>query len=157
MSPPYRGFGESAGTILYEHCCHWVIGLSNLQVAVKALKRSDAPYLVIRNRLLKSCRVWLELEHRNIVHFYGMISGFSVFPALVIAWMRNGTLTEYLDKQYPYLTISRRFCLVRVSVTAVLHMLMDGVIQVNDVASGLSYRPCSLFFFYFLSGLTCWF
>jgi hypothetical protein len=110
---------------------------------VKALKRFDASQQAsIRKKLLRQRLYWPTLEHRNIVHFYGTTSDFSVLPALVIAWMPNGTLTEYLDKQFSYLTVSQRFRLVRILITAVLYIPDDHVTQVNDVTSGLCHRPC---------------
>lgn len=102
--------------------CHLDIAdLGKVQVAVKALCRFDASSPVMRKRLLREYRLWIKLEHRNIIHIYGMTSGFSVFPAVVTTWMRNGTLTEYLSRQYSYLTLRGKF-----------HLL-------NDVASGLCY------------------
>ncbi|KAG1811694.1 kinase-like domain-containing protein [Suillus variegatus] len=102
--------------------CHlYTADLGKVQVAVKAHRGFDASNPVIRKRLLRACRLWIKLEHRNIVHIYGMTSGFSVFPAVVTTWMRNGTLTEYLNRQYSYLTSRGRS-----------HLL-------NDVASGLCY------------------
>lgn len=102
--------------------CHlYTADLGKVQVAVKALHRFGVSSPVMRRSLLQECRRWIKLEHRNIIHIYGMTSGFSVFPAVVTTWMRDGTLTEYLDRQYSYLTSRGRF-----------HLL-------NDVASGLCY------------------
>jgi hypothetical protein len=110
---------------------------------VKAPKRfDDSQQSSIRRMLLRERLRWLRLEHRNIVHFYGTTSGFSVLPALITAWMPNGTLTEYVDRQYPYLTVCHRFRLVRILITAVLYIPDDCVMQVNDVAGGLCYRLC---------------
>ncbi|KAG2046745.1 kinase-like protein [Suillus hirtellus] len=102
--------------------CHlYTADLGKVQVAVKALRRFGALSPVMRRSLLQECRRWIKLEHRNIIHIYGMTSGFGVLPAVVTTWMRDGTLTEYLDRQYSYLTSRGRF-----------HLL-------NDVASGLCY------------------
>ncbi|KAG2359809.1 kinase-like domain-containing protein [Suillus spraguei] len=125
MSSLYRRFGKSAVKL---HARHYrqTLTYHDLQVAVKTLCRfhtsqSDS----FRRRLLMECRRWVELKHRNIVCTYGMTSGFSVFPAVVTTWMRNATLTGYLNLQYSYLTPRDRFHLVRVLL--------------NDVASGLYY------------------
>ncbi|KAG2071008.1 kinase-like protein [Suillus decipiens] len=103
--------------------CHlYTADLGKVQVAVKALCRFNASQSdSFRRKLLRESQCWVKLKHRNIVYTYGMTSGFSVFPAVVTTWMRNGTLTEYLDQQYSYLTPRGR-----------LHLL-------NDVASGLCY------------------
>ncbi|KAG0697977.1 kinase-like domain-containing protein [Suillus ampliporus] len=83
-----------------------------VHVAVQALQRFDTRQPDVRKKLFRKHLIWLKLEHRNIVHFYGMTSSFSVFPAFVTAWMPNGTITEYLDKQHPYLMTRHRFCLI---------------------------------------------
>lgn len=103
--------------------CHLhTADLGKVQVAVKALCRFNASQSdFFRRKLLRESQCWVKLKHRNIVCTYGMTSGFSVFPAVVTTWMRNRTLTEYLDQQYSYLTPRGRF-----------HLL-------DDVASGLCY------------------
>ncbi|KAG2116134.1 kinase-like domain-containing protein [Suillus clintonianus] len=101
--------------------CQLRVESEKVQVAVKSMRLPNVSQPRIRQMLLKEYYVWLKLKHTNIVRFYGMTSTFCVHPAMVTAWMRNGTLTEYLAQQYSYLKPRDRFCLI------------------NDVASGLCY------------------
>jgi hypothetical protein len=78
----------------------------------------------LRTKLLERHHKWLELEHQNLVRFFGLTSSFGVFPALVTAWMSQGILTTYLKSQYPFLSLFRKFSLVRVLVTAILRILI---------------------------------
>ncbi|KAG2743782.1 kinase-like protein [Suillus brevipes Sb2] len=75
----------------------------------------------LRTKLLRRHRKWLELEHQNLVRFFGLTSSFGFFPALVTTWMSQGILTTYLDSQYPSLDLQQKFSLA------------------NDIISGLCY------------------
>lgn len=100
----------------------------------------------LRTKLLRRYKKWLKLEQRNVVRFFGLTSSFGVFPALVTAWMSLGTLTQYLDNQYPFLSTLLKFSLVRVFVTAILRILMVVLPQVDDIISGLCYSSFPTFF-----------
>ncbi|KAG1720142.1 kinase-like domain-containing protein [Suillus lakei] len=108
------GFGE------IWHCDLHRAGSGKVQVAVQVIHLDPArPWL--KTELVKRHREWLKLEQGNLVRFYGLTSNFDVFPALVTAWMCNGTLTQYLGRQYPFLSASLKFSLVK------------------DISSGLCY------------------
>ncbi|KAG1817253.1 kinase-like domain-containing protein [Suillus subaureus] len=100
-------------------CDHHCAGSGKVQVAVQVI-HLDSAQPELRTKLLRRHQKWLKLEQRNLVRFFGLTSSFGVFPALVTAWMRQGTLTKYLDKQYPFLSMLSKLSLVRVLVTAIL-------------------------------------
>lgn len=102
------------------HCDHDRAGSGKVQVAVQVI-HLDPARPDLRTELLRRHRKWLELEHQNLVRFYGLTSSFGVFPALVTAWMSQGILTTYLDSQYPLLDLQQKFSLA------------------NDIISGLCY------------------
>lgn len=102
------------------HCDHDRAGSGKVQVAVQVI-HLDPARPDLRTKLLTRHRKWLELEHQNLVRFYGLTSSFGVFPALVTAWMSQGILTTYLDSQYALLDLQQKFSLA------------------NDIISGLCY------------------
>ncbi|KAF9233557.1 kinase-like domain-containing protein, partial [Melanogaster broomeanus] len=50
-------------------------------------------------RLRREIKVWLNLDHINILPLFGTTTGFSQFPAMVCPWLENGTLTSYLERR----------------------------------------------------------
>lgn len=102
------------------HCDHDCAGSGKVQVAVQVI-HLDPARPELRTKLLERHHKWLKLEHQNLVRFFGLTSSFGVFPALVTTWMSQGTLTTYLDSQYPLLSLRHKFSLA------------------NDIISGLCY------------------
>jgi serine/threonine protein kinase len=102
------------------HCDYRRTSSGKVQVAVQVI-HLDPAQPELRAKLLRRHQTWLKLEQRNLVRFFGLTSGFSVFPALVTAWMSNGTLTEYLEIKYPFLSTLLKFSLA------------------NDIINGLCY------------------
>lgn len=102
------------------HCVHHRAGSGKVQVAVQVI-HLDPTQPELRTKLLRRHQKWLKLEQRNLVCFFGLTSSFGVLPALVTTWMSHGTLTQYLNKQYPFLSTFAKFSLA------------------NDIISGLCY------------------
>jgi len=94
-----------------------------MRVAIKAIKR----YLAQdddrskERRLRREVNLWLRLDHKNVLPFLGITSGYGDYPAMVCPWAEKGQLTSYLKSQYDNLTAQRRWDII------------------NDVASGLQY------------------
>lgn len=83
-------------------------------VAVKEIKFGENPdVLKIINQLFREIKLWLKLEHENIVPLLGVTDGFSSLPALVSPWFQNGTLTGYLQRKHKMLSHNAKFALVR--------------------------------------------
>lgn len=68
---------------------------------------------VVRQQLFREIKLWLKLEHENIVPLLGVTDGFSSLPALVSPWFQNGTLTGYLQRKHKMLSHNAKFALVR--------------------------------------------
>ncbi|KAG2368635.1 kinase-like domain-containing protein [Suillus spraguei] len=49
------------------------------------------------DRLFREIKLWLKLEHKNIVPLLGVADGFGSLPALVSPWLDNGALTGYIQ------------------------------------------------------------
>ncbi|KAG1897526.1 kinase-like domain-containing protein, partial [Suillus fuscotomentosus] len=72
-------------------------------------------------RFFREIKILLTLNHENIVPLWGVARLFGVLPALVLPWLKNGTLTEYLQNRHKELSRGQQFALLR------------------DVARGLEY------------------
>jgi serine/threonine protein kinase len=83
-------------------------------VAVKEIMwRSTDSMLSIINRLSREIKVWLKLEHENIVPLWGVTNDFGSLPALVSPWLENGALTEYLHRKHEMLSDNQKFALLK--------------------------------------------
>ncbi|KAF9230141.1 kinase-like protein, partial [Melanogaster broomeanus] len=71
--------------------------------------------------LRREIKVWLNLNHVNIVPLFGTTMDFGRFPAMVCPWLENGQLSSYLERQGNTLTTGERLTLL------------------SDVAVGLQY------------------
>jgi len=74
-------------------------GLGHELFAVPLTDRS-APHQKIRHEAY----VWIKLSHDHILPFEGIVDGFGQLPALVSLWMENGSLNDYLKKDFCQLT-----------------------------------------------------
>ncbi|KAG1793589.1 kinase-like domain-containing protein [Suillus plorans] len=62
---------------------------SCVDVAVKEIVlRGDTDTLTIINRLSKEIKIWLKLEHENIVPLWGVADSFGCLPELVSPWLK---------------------------------------------------------------------
>ncbi|KAG1791908.1 kinase-like domain-containing protein [Suillus plorans] len=92
----------------------------------------EAPRVI--NRFFREIKISSTLNHENIVPLWGVARQFSVLPALVSPWLKNGTLTEYLRNRHKELSRGQQFALLR------------------DVARGLEYLHSQLIVHGDLSG-----
>jgi serine/threonine protein kinase len=89
--------------------------------------------------LFREIKLWLELEHKNIVPLWGVADGFGSLPALVSPWLENGALTGYLQRKHEVLSYNQKFALVRsISHFTIISMLRS--VQLKDIARGLQYH-----------------
>ncbi|KIJ63433.1 hypothetical protein HYDPIDRAFT_29675 [Hydnomerulius pinastri MD-312] len=97
----------------------------SIDVAIKAIKTYSADdsdhSLQKTKRLRREIKVWLNLEHVNVLPLFGTTTDFGHFTAMVCPWVENGSLTSYLERRDNVLTTEERFGLL------------------NDVAAGLQY------------------
>ncbi|KAG1906275.1 kinase-like domain-containing protein [Suillus fuscotomentosus] len=84
-----------------------------VDVAVKEINLANDPdILKIINRLFREIKLWLKLEHENIVPLWGVTDGFGSLPALISPWLENGSLTEYLQYKHEILFDDGKFALL---------------------------------------------
>ncbi|KAG2144100.1 kinase-like domain-containing protein [Suillus bovinus] len=87
---------------------------TSVDVAVKEIiLKGDADMLTIINRLFREIKLWLELEHENIVPLWGVADDFGSLPALISPWLENGALTGYIQREHERLSYNKKFALVR--------------------------------------------
>ncbi|KAF9245404.1 kinase-like domain-containing protein, partial [Melanogaster broomeanus] len=72
-------------------------------------------------RLRREIKVWLNLNHVNVVPLFGTTMNFGRFPAMVCPWLENGQLSSYLERRGDSLTTGERLTLL------------------SDIAVGLQY------------------
>ncbi|KIK92334.1 hypothetical protein PAXRUDRAFT_147572 [Paxillus rubicundulus Ve08.2h10] len=95
-----------------------------LRVAVKAIRTysaNDDDHAHKQKRLRREIRVWLNLDHINVLPLFGTTMGFGRFPAMVCPWLEDGTLLSYLERWDHSLTTGQRLVLL------------------GDIAAGLQY------------------
>ncbi|KAH0833897.1 kinase-like domain-containing protein [Lanmaoa asiatica] len=111
------------------------------KVAVKAIRvysgEDNRPKKTKRVR--REVKVWMKLDHTNVLPLFGTTSGFGPFPAMVCPWLENGTLTSYLERSNGDLEILQVLALVFPAVhsQSVVHGDLSGsnvLIEANGKA-----------------------
>ena len=74
----------------------------------------------------------MQLSHDYILPFEGITDDFGSLPALVSLWMENGSLKDYLKREFPQLTDPRKLELV--SVTPIYRI--GPLTAISDTAGG---------------------
>ncbi|KAF5350084.1 hypothetical protein D9756_009116 [Leucocoprinus leucothites] len=73
---------------------------TEVDVAIKVLRlgSEQEENKKVTKRLIRERTVWLDLNHKNILPFIGLIEGLGRrgCPALMSPWCSNGTITDYL-------------------------------------------------------------
>jgi hypothetical protein len=93
----------------------------------------------VLQRSFREIKLWLKLEHENIVPLWGVADGFGSLPALVSPWLENGALTGYLQRNHEVLSYNQKFALVR-SISHIIIISTLKSVQLKDIARGLQYR-----------------
>ncbi|KAG2356601.1 kinase-like domain-containing protein [Suillus spraguei] len=92
--------------------CKWVVhGSSETEVAVKTLRgnvNSQNDITKIINRIRREIYVRDRLRHKIILALYGMAEGFGILPSFVYQWMENGSLHDYMKREYINLSARRK-------------------------------------------------
>ncbi|KAF8838106.1 kinase-like protein [Paxillus ammoniavirescens] len=100
------------------------VSAKSIEVAVKAIRTysaDDDDHAHKKKKLRREIRVWLNLDHINVLPLFGTTTGFGRFPAMVCPWLEDGTLLSYLERWDDSLTTGQRLVLL------------------GDVAAGLQY------------------
>lgn len=75
----------------------------------------------------------MQLSHDHILPWEGITDSFGELPALVSLWMENGTLNDYLKREFPQLTDLRKSELVSVPP---IYRIGLCLITISDTAGG---------------------
>ena len=74
-------------------------------------------------RLERELQQTIQLNHKNLLPFLGTTQDFGPLPAIVTPWMRNGSLTMLLERDFQQLTIIRKLQIVGVYFRGVIFIL----------------------------------
>jgi len=90
--------------------CSWIKNSGPIEVAVKSIRvhGNDGDREGKSKRLSAAIDIWLRLNHDNVIPVFGMTLGFGPLLAVVCPWMKNGTLTRYLEHNHANITASAR-------------------------------------------------
>ncbi|KAJ8587863.1 kinase-like protein [Rhizopogon salebrosus TDB-379] len=90
--------------------CSWIKNPGPVEVAVKSIRvpGNDKHREGRSKRLSTAVELWLRLDHDNVMPIFGMTLGFGPLPAVVCPWMKNGTLTSYLEHNHDQMTAQAR-------------------------------------------------
>ncbi|OAX34481.1 kinase-like protein [Rhizopogon vinicolor AM-OR11-026] len=105
--------------------CELVKPNETVEVAVKTIRAFDAGNDVLvrkhSKRVRRELKVWGRLKHDCILPLWGVANNFGPYPAMICPWVKNGTLTSFLDREQDMLSSQDKFSLL------------------NDIALGLQY------------------
>ncbi|KAF9233976.1 kinase-like domain-containing protein, partial [Melanogaster broomeanus] len=85
-------------------------------------------------RLRREIKVWLKLDHPNVLPLFGTTTGFGQFPAMVCPWLENRALTSYLERWNDKLTTEQRLALVRICCTLLLNHVHSRSVVHGDLS-----------------------
>lgn len=86
---------------------------------------------VFFQRLHSEMRIWKELAHPHVLELCGTVSDFGPHISLVCPWMKNGSVTKYMERSGDLLSTQDRMQLVSRTVR-----LNDLILIVNiDLSS----------------------
>ncbi|KAG1785067.1 kinase-like domain-containing protein [Suillus plorans] len=121
-------------------------------VAVKSIRVSsvtDATLLkVIGKRIRREAYVWIQLLHDNILPLEGITFAeeFGLLPALVTPWMENGSLDDYLKREFVGLSWERKLSMVREVAVGLEYLhnkdIVHGDLTATNVLVGSDGRLC---------------
>ncbi|KAG1853480.1 kinase-like domain-containing protein [Suillus subalutaceus] len=109
--------------------CSWRKDSGAVELKSIRMHGSDLDREGKSKRLSTAIEGWLGLDHENVIPIFGMTLGFGPLPALVCPWMKNGTLTRYLEQNYHQTTASTRKAMLLEIISAVLYLHHHGVIH----------------------------
>ncbi|KAF9233556.1 kinase-like domain-containing protein, partial [Melanogaster broomeanus] len=91
-------------------------------------------------KLRREIRVWLSLDHVNILPLFGTATGFGQYPAMVCPWLDNGALTSYLERRNDNLTTEQRLVLLSDIAEGLQHLHSRSVVHGDLSGSNVLVR-----------------
>ncbi|KAF9230162.1 kinase-like domain-containing protein, partial [Melanogaster broomeanus] len=80
-------------------------------------------------RLRREIKVWLKLDHINVLPLFGTTMRFGQYPAMVCPWLENGALTSYLECRNDELTMEQRLVLLSDVAAGLEHLHSRSVVH----------------------------
>ncbi|KAG1845270.1 kinase-like domain-containing protein [Suillus tomentosus] len=77
--------------------------------------------------ITQEAAAWAESSHHNILPLYGTISYFAPLPAFMFPWMANGSLTDYLQREFSRLSATRKTDILNQVVSALKYLHDNGI------------------------------
>ncbi|KAH9480786.1 Tyrosine-protein kinase isoform SRK4 [Psilocybe cubensis] len=102
----------------------WTKKDGTMQVAVKVIRNTineGAAKEKLVQRLHQELSIWKGLLHPHILELCGTVTGYGPYVSMVCPWLKNGSLTKYLERCGDILTVGDRLRLI------------------SEIASGLNY------------------
>ncbi|KAG2140930.1 kinase-like domain-containing protein [Suillus bovinus] len=112
-------------------------------VAVKSIRiltATDVKILKkISERVRREAYVWIQLKHDHILPLDGVAEEFGLLPALVSPWMEEGSLDDYLKREFSRLSDRRKWELVWQVAAGVsyLHQHGEGIVHGDLTATNV--------------------
>ncbi|KAG2053812.1 hypothetical protein BDR06DRAFT_444888 [Suillus hirtellus] len=118
----YEHRGTAAGGLGDIWKCSWRKNSKETEVAVKSVRiphtGNKDEVKRITEMITQEAAAWAESSHHNILPLYGTISYFKPLPAFMFPWMANGSLTDYLQREFSSLSATRRTDILNQVVSA---------------------------------------
>ncbi|KAG0701071.1 kinase-like domain-containing protein [Suillus ampliporus] len=88
-------------------------------------------------RLLGDFRARKQLQHENLLPLLGFSYEFGLLPAMVSPWIRNGSLTTYLERNFTELTIEPKLRILRQVAAAISYLHSKGIVHGDLTANNI--------------------
>ncbi|KAG2140917.1 kinase-like domain-containing protein [Suillus bovinus] len=115
-------------------------------VAVKSVRvpsATDATSLqAIGKRVRREAYVWIKLKHDHILPLDGVIEEFGPLPALVSPWMKEGSLNDYLKREFSGLSDPRKQELVWQVTAGISYLHSEGIVHGDLTATNVLVDSC---------------
>ncbi|KAG2134894.1 kinase-like domain-containing protein [Suillus bovinus] len=111
--------------------CSWRKNSQETEVAVKSVRvpltgNKDEVKQIIE-MINQEAAAWAKSSHHNILPLYGTIPYFNPLPAFMSPWMANGSLTDYLQREFSCLSATRKTDILNQVVSALKHLHDYGI------------------------------
>ncbi|KAG1815882.1 kinase-like domain-containing protein [Suillus variegatus] len=127
----YEHRGTAAGGLGDIWKCSWRKNSKETEVAVKSVRVPHSgnkdEVKQITEMVTQEAAAWAESSHHNILPLYGTIPYFEPLPAFMFPWMANGSLTDYLQREFSRLSATRKTDILNQVVSALKYLHDDGI------------------------------
>ncbi|KAG1888633.1 kinase-like domain-containing protein [Suillus subluteus] len=127
----YEHRGTAAGGLGDIWKCSWCKNSEETEVAVKSVRvrhtgNQDEVEQIIE-MITQEAAAWAKSSHHNILPLYGTVLYFRPLPAFMTPWMANGSLTDYLQREFSCLSATKKTDILNQVVAGLKHLHNDGI------------------------------